>query len=86
MNDLLSNAYKFLPDWTDIWNKDELNIKFDNLVFKGCGWYVRKNDYMLIVPFISAGNTLYKVCVWNNSDPFTAFNEIVNAPIQQDAR
>jgi glutamine cyclotransferase len=85
--DYLKEANQFRPDWTQTWNIKEAERELKGFKFNGIGWYLTKDDTLLIIPAFSQDDIDYfEFLVYNNRNPIKAFNQIANAPTRLNER
>lgn len=88
------------PDWSEIWSSKKAEAELPGFIFRGLGWYLNKDDSMLVLPYGTVSKTtptkrtgvypegtkLYMFCVYASRNPAETFNWIINAPTRQDER
>lgn len=90
------NISDFQPDWKATLTAEDSEIELNGFKFKGPGWYIEKDDTVLVFPANGEceepwkqtweEDRLFHFLVYNERNPSDAFNAIVNAPVKLDQR
>lgn len=86
----------FRPDWTKFYTKTEAEKELPGFNFHGPGWYLHRNDTLLVVP-VGRGQSKtwhhrseegeqFAFHVYNGRNPGAAFDLIAHAPVRVDER
>lgn len=84
----------FTPDWKKLYTAEQANEDLQDFKFEGPGWYLIKEDTLLVVPVDTSTKSLpwkrewpkdqlFLFMVWNGSNPRDALNSVINAPVRQ---
>lgn len=92
--------YEIRPDWSHVWRAKDAERELSGFKFEGPGWYLTKDDVLLVIPTGARDNQvhhwahaghwdeeqLFQFYVYNGRSPIQAFNELANAPVKVDTR
>lgn len=97
-----ATTFNIQPDWTQSWTMSQAEEQLDGFKFNGPGWYITKNESMLVVPKdepirLEHGNfplwhqawppyTVFLFMIYSSNDPGLSIMALNRAPTRLDER
>jgi len=70
----------FAPDWQETYTLPQILTELGGLTFRGTGWYIKGNIWMLILATETVG--VYTLMAFFDRDPRISYRELANAPVK----